>query len=52
MASNTLLRGASISASASSEDGMGVSGNGARILAAALPCRTGLVNSRHWLGIS
>jgi hypothetical protein len=52
MALNTLLRGASISTTASSEDRMGASGNSARILAAALPRRTGLVNSRHWPGIS
>jgi hypothetical protein len=52
MASNTLLRGASISATASSEDGIGAPRSSARILAAALPRRTGPVNSRHWLGIS
>ena len=51
-ASNTLLRGASISSTASSEHRIGTPGNSARILAAALPRRTGPVNSRHWQGIS
>jgi hypothetical protein len=52
MASNALLRGASMSATASSEDRMGAPRNSARILAAALPRRTGPVNSSHWPGIS